>query len=189
MSFAFNKPNGGTFNILNTAPVSKFLSKDSGEDQQNGNININEDYSDSGIGVTDFRITAPTGYWVALYRMLVTVRDFGMFDSGSYGNGITLTNGIHFVNGVGDGSRPDFIVSEGVPIKVNPDWGAYCYDTRLSSYGTGNEQLAARWTFAKAGRPAILDGDIGEFTAIRVNDDLSGLVGHYFNIQGLIREK
>jgi len=189
MSFSFNKPDGNTFNILGSMPVFQFLSKAVDEDQGNGNVNVNGNYEDGELGLTDFKITAPEGYRIALYRMLVTVRDTGSFDSGSYGNSIMLTNGINLVNGVGDGSRPDFVITEGLPIKVNPDWGAYCFDTDLSNYGQGAEQLAARWTFAKMGRPVVLDGDIGEFAAIRVNDDLSDLLGHYFNVQGLKQKK
>lgn len=188
MSFSFQKPDGNTFNILATIPIFQFLSKDINEDQSNGNVNANGDYSDGGDGVTDFRITSTPGYWFALYRMIVTIRDVGTFDSGFYGNNIVLTNGIHFVNGANDG-RPEFSITQAVPIKTNPDWGVYCFDTKVSEQGQGTEQGKARWSFVKMGRPVILDGDVREYAAIRAHDNLSGLTGHYFNIQGLMHKK
>ena len=75
------------------------------------------------------------------------------------------------------------------PVKTNPDWGSYCYDASVSKYGTGIEQLLVRWTFNKLGRPIILDGDKSEEMGLILNDDFSGLEGHYFNMQGLLYPK
>ena len=185
------------FKILNRCPaVFQFLSSDPNEVQSNGFINAKGNYSDAGLGATDFCITAKPGEFLLLERMLVTVRDEGSFDSGFYGNSIVLTNGIRLLNGFKDSENnivETFDITEGLPIKTNPDWGAYCYDVTPSSYGQGDETLNVRWTFSKMGRPVILDGDakyqdqtgLREFACIRLNDDFTGLKGHYFQIQGV----
>jgi len=187
MSFGFSSVGFDTFNILGLQPVFKFLSKAEDGDQTNGNVNAKYNYSDGGLGLTKFKITAPDNHFLVLYRMIVTVRDGGSFDSGSYGNGITLTNGIKFY--VKDDTHQDDRIITTTPILTNPDWGIYCYDTVLSNYGSGDEQLSVRWTFAKGGRPVILDGDKNEEVGLILNDDFSGLKGHYFNMQGLLYPK
>ena len=47
---------------------------------------------------------------------------------------------------------------------------------------TTNETVLARFTFAKLGGPIELDK--GESVGVTFNDDLSGLIEHYFLIQG-----
>ena len=190
MHYNFDLKKPDPFDVLGTAILFKFASRGPNEEQQNGYININGDYSDASEGVTDFKITAMPGFFYTINRILVSVRDSGSFDSGSYGNGITLINGINIINGATINGTPiEYNITEPHPIKVNPDWGTYCYDSNISSYGSGNEQLNARWTLAHSGRPVILDGDIEEYIAVRVNDDLSGLVGQWIQAQGLISVK
>ena len=138
------------------------------------------DYSDTGMGQTDFYIEALSGEKLAVARVIIHVVDSGSFDSGSYGNAITLTNGIKFIyrrNGV------EFDVSDGFPIKTNVDWGRFCYDVSVSTYGQGNEALNARWTFSKYGNPLVLDS--GDSLILRLNDDFSGLVEHTFLFEGV----
>ncbi len=164
-----------------TTPVVQNLSNGPNEEQTNGFVNAIGDYSAS---VTDFKITAPAKHWILLYRLIPYVKDNGSFDSGSYGNGITLTNGIKIVNGA-DG-RPDFEITGDTPIKVNPDWNRFAgIDTALSEYGAGPETLNARWTFLRDSRFIILDGDLNEFVAIRLEDSFTGLLEHKFGIRGL----
>lgn len=172
------------FDTLNKAGVQyrvRFFSKDPDGDQSEANINMKGNYSDAGDGKTLFSIKAQPGEIIALYRVIATVRDGGSFDSGSYGNGIILTNGITFCY------KNNFVETcpTAVPIKTNPDWGIYCYDTLVSSYGSGDETLQARWTFAKMGIPFILDGDIGAEVGVYVHDDISGLVSQYVNAQAI----
>ena len=135
------------------------------------------DYS---VTPKDFYIEALEGERLSVARVIIHVVDSGSFDSGSYGNGITLTNGIQFIyerNGV------QFNVSNGFPIKTNVDWGRYCYDVNISTYGAGNEALNARWTFSKYGNPLILNK--GDKLILRLSDDFSGLVEHTFLFEGV----
>ena len=119
--------------------------------------------------------------WV-ISRLLVTVEDSGSFDSGNYGNGVVLTNGISVQ--VWDGSNVDLDLTDSHPIKTNVDYAHFCYDVAISSFGVGNEYLNARWTFAKAGKGILLDGDATERIAVALHDDFTGLVDHHFLIQG-----
>lgn len=131
-----------------------------------------------------FYIQPPAGTIYRLARMLVFVEDSGSFDSGSYGNGIVLTNGIEVR--VQDGSGTISDMTNGIPVKTNPHWKRLCYDAVRSNYGTGNESLGVRWTFTKAGQFIRLDGDSNERLEVLLEDDFSGLVAHNFLVQGYI---
>ena len=72
--------------------------------------------------------------------------------------------------------------TDGVPITTNGNLGRICYDVDIKGWGTGNEVLLARFTFEKCGYPLILEP--GEKLVINLSDDCSGLVDHYFLIQG-----
>lgn len=149
-----------------------------------GNINAVGDYLAS---LTEFAIAPPAGKVFSIARMIVTVRDTGSFDSGSYGNGLTLVNGISVEKRTGVVNGASSLVqslTDPVKIETNTDWGSYCYDIGVSNFGQGDEVMLVRWTFARAGVALRLDGDANEYLAVRLNDDFTGLVGHVFNMQG-----
>jgi len=139
-------------------------------------------YSETGDGETIFRIAPPANTIYYVSRMLVHVVDSGSFDSGSYGNAITLVNGIAMKLVNSGGLVQDML--DGVPIITNPDWARQCYDVSSSSYGSGNETLSVRWTFTKAGKFIALSGDNGDELQVVFHDDFSDLVAHYFQVQG-----
>jgi hypothetical protein len=117
-----------------------------------------------------------------LTRMLVYIRDTGSFDAEDYGNGITLTAGIEVF--IKDANGTIVNLTDSVPIMNNGSWSRICYDVNQESYGTGDEYLAARWTFAKAGQEISLDGSKGEYLEVQLRDNLSNLVEHRFTVQG-----
>lgn len=120
--------------------------------------------------------------YTEVHRLIVSVEDSGAFDAGAYGNNIALTNGISVFHINSDGYRNEFTNSK--PILKNADWAHYCYDVNLVGFGTGNDTLAVRWTFTKAGKPLILNK--GEVFGVQLNDDFTGLEQHLFHIQGYI---
>lgn len=131
----------------------------------------------------EFYIQAPIDTTYKLHRLIAYIEDFGTFDSGGYGNGSALTNGITLkVLDSDDSVLLD--LTDGIAVKQNGHWAKLCYDADHKSYGTGNEYLAVRWTFDKAGEAIILLA--GQRLVLTVNDDLSGLVEHTFLVQGLI---
>jgi len=131
-----------------------------------------------------FYIQPPAGSVYRIARMLVHVEDSGTIDSGKYGNGIVLTNGITVRSKDDTGVIVDYC--GGHPIIVNQHWAMMCYDVTRSNYGAGNEHLNARWTFSKSGQFMRLVGDNNERLEIVFNDDFTGLVAHHFTIQGYI---
>jgi hypothetical protein len=144
-------------------------------------------YSDVGLGVTDFMIAPAAGEVFQIERMIVSIEDTVGMDADSYGNGITLTNGIDVLvaNDTGDlwyWTQPNH------PITTNGEWAHYCYDAQLLGWGQGNEHIVVRWTFGKTGHPLVLNGNVGAKLIIRLNDDFSGLIDHGFLIQGVKRE-
>jgi len=132
---------------------------------------------------TDFYIEAPTavGSTYVIARMLVHIEDCNGLDTGAYGNGITLTNGIT-VTVKGEDGNTVLDMTDGVPIITNADWGRQCYDTMLSNYGAGNDYISVRWTFSKAGSPLVLNHR--HKLCVTLHDNFSGLVDHYFMVQG-----
>ncbi len=130
---------------------------------------------------TPFYIQPAANQTFYLARMLITVRDSGAFDAEEYGNGIALTNGIT-VTIHHDEHGELYDLTDGEPIKSNTDWGTRCYDVDVKTWGTGDEVLLGRWTFEKAGEPLVLNAP--RSLRVNLNDNLSGLVGHYFVVQG-----
>lgn len=139
------------------------------------------DYS---LAAQDFKITAPSAHQYEISRMIVSVEDTAGFQAAEYGNlGAALTNGISvLVTDAADATIID--LTDGAPVKTNAQWSSLCYDADLKTWGSGNELLAVRWTFAKAGAPIRLKP--GQSLVARLNDDFTGLVGHTFEVQGLI---
>lgn len=146
------------------------------------------DYSDAGLGKQAFIVKPPPGVVYYIARMIVSYKDDGDFDSGYYGNRVALLNGLDFwyrINGVNvlPSFRPPFY------IKTNTDWAAICYDSRVDTYGQGENQLTARFSFSRFGKYIRLDGDVGEEFVVYVHDDFTGLNAHKFLLQGFLQVK
>lgn len=116
-------------------------------------------------------------------RVIIFLEDDANFASGGYGGLATLGTGIsvdlYWKNGAVVTS-----LSGGINVKNNSDWARLCYDVDYDSFPAGNNYLHARWTFAKSGHPLALE--YGDEVRINMNDDLTGLVSHYFMFQGFI---
>jgi len=137
----------------------------------------------AGGSAETFFIAPPSDKKFVLSRMMVSIRDTGSMDSGLYGNGITITNGLTLKKKDGSGDILDML--DGLTIKTNGDWGRHCYDVSRSNFGSGDEYITVRWSFFRAGNKGInLSGAAGEFFELGLNDDFSGLVEHYYFIEG-----
>ncbi len=118
--------------------------------------------------------------FVVIYRMLILIGDSTAPAAGNYGDVATLTNGID-VEVEMNGTTVDLL--DGISIKSNLDWARQCYDVGLSSYGTGTNFITVRWTFERAGVPIPMYP--GDDLTVTINDDLTGLTDHYFQLQGV----
>ena len=146
---------------------------------RDGDTNMNGDGSTTPI---DYYIEALEGERLLIARLVIHVVDGGTFDSGSYGNGITLTNGMQAFyerNGV------KYNITDGYPIKTNVDWGRWCFDLSLSTFGSGNQSLNARWTLTNYGTPNGIILEEGDKLGIRVNDDMTDLIEQTIIAEGL----
>ena len=133
-------------------------------------------------GVERFKITCKSGIQkLNVHRMIVNIEDVGNFSAGAYGNAIVLSEGINVcVRNAADAVLVNLTGT--AKVQTNAQWGAYCHDVTLHSFGQGNNTLTVRWTFANMGKSISLSA--GEYLSIELNDDFSGLVHHNFMLQG-----
>ena len=120
-------------------------------------------------------------------RIMIFVEDTGIFGMEIYGAGSALTNGLTL--DVTDSAGSSIIDLTPVPIKSNGQWGAYCYDVRVDTWGVGDEALQARWTFTKFTNGAGIWLDDGAKLVLTANDTLTGLVSHRVTCQGFRQGK
>lgn len=143
-----------------------------------GTINANGNYA----APTRFYIQPAPGEIIYIARLIVTIEDTTGFQAEEYGNlGAALTNGITLQRSVNGVQTANYTPAT---IKTNADWGTYCYDVDLKSWGAGDEVILVRWTLQQSGVGVILNGDNLESLDIVLNDDLSGLITHFFVVQG-----
>ena len=129
-----------------------------------------------------FFIQPAAGTYYFLYRILFSVEDNGAPNAGFYGSNLTLTNGVILRSKTGAAEDTDF--TDGIPIKRNAEFGRLAYDSTPQSYGIGDNFVLCRFTFDKFGGPLVLKGDDSQSLEIALNDDFSGLTGHYFMVEG-----
>lgn len=122
-----------------------------------------------------FKYTAPEGYRAIINRIIIAIKDSGSIDSGLYGNGEALDNGVTFGIIDKNGVLIDDMTYQ-LPIKVNTDYQSYCHDVTLSSFGSGDSTLTARYTFTKDGAPITIES--GNSYAFFINDNLFDLSFH-----------
>ena len=147
-----------------------------------GTTNAVGNYSDAGDGATDFKLTAlNTSSYYILERVIISISDVGAFDSGAYGNAVTLTNGITV--DIQDADDVTIAPMTPFPIKTNGEWAAVCHDFTEQAFGQGDVYGTVRWTFSRA-VPGGIRIEPGESLVFTLNDDFSGLESHRFFVQG-----
>jgi hypothetical protein len=130
-----------------------------------------------------FKIAPAAGEVFRIHRLLVYIEDTAGMTSSEYGNlGSALPNGVQLR--IHNGTSTVLDLLDGVPVTVNGEWGGLCYDVALKSWGAGNDVLLVRWTFTNAGAPLRLDGDATEELQVLLDDNLTGLIHHRFQVQG-----
>ena len=144
-----------------------------------GSTDLNVDGSTTPV---IFKIVPTHGEILYLSRLLWYLRDTGSLDSGGFGNGPELTNGIDFgfyydVGLPSEGRYP----SQLEPITTNGGWAKYCGpDVVPLTFGSGDEILSCRYSFykdvglEKQEMPWLAHDRLEEFWLI-VQDDLTGI--------------
>ena len=159
-------------------PVYRFLDTNG---DGTGTKNATGNYA---AAATDFFIAPSTGERLYLARLIVLIEDgAAWFDSGDYGAiAGGLTNGV-VPKWVRNGTTHD--LTDGVPVTNNVEWAQLCYDVSLQTFGAGNSFLTVRWTFERRGAGLVLASPQDKFS-ITLNDDLTELVKHRFQVQGYV---
>ena len=135
--------------------------------------------SNGAVTPVTFKIVPEAGELVKIARIMIFVEDTGTFDSGDWGNAVTLTNGFNFKL-KRDGVTSDLL---GFSIKTTGEMSSICHDLDHRSFGSGNEFVSFRWTFTKAGTTVNLYND--DELQLVVNDDMTDLVKMYIHAQGV----
>lgn len=137
---------------------------------------------------TAFRVRAQPGEHLVIERMILELVCADFDDSGLYGTGPKLTNGIVLYVTDNDGTILYYLTDEDYPVSTNAEWAHQCFDFEIfdNRLPTGDEYAAARWTFAKTGKPVELLP--GWSLNVLCQDDLrtvtTGLTEHGFNMHG-----
>jgi len=159
----------------NTRIVSELLTKDADQTTKNANV-------DGSVTPAEFILKpSASGFLgdVLIARLIVLIEDNGNITANDYGAVPTLATGVR-VQHRSDSDTID--LDGGLGVTSNADWARLCYDITEHSFGSGNNFVTARWTFSRSGRFLELEND--EELVVTIGDDLTGLVSHYFMVQG-----
>jgi hypothetical protein len=133
---------------------------------------------------TDFKIVPTSGQTLLIERMIVNIRDNGVLTADGYGAGAALTNGVSIAVKDSGGVVQD--ITDGIKVKLNAQWGRQNYDIKATDFGAGDNFVLDRWSFFKAGDPLVVDGRLGQYFAVTLNDDFSFLVDHTFYVNAKV---
>jgi hypothetical protein len=143
-----------------------------------GNKVANGNYSGA---AEDFYIQPAQGETFVILHLGVVIHDSGTFGSDDYGAILSgLTNGVQVLV-TDSGGSTILDLCDGVNVKTNYEWGRFCDDVQLPTFG-GAGVMFVRCKLFEAGRTIVLKDQ--ERLIVRLNDDLTGLSGHQFSIQG-----
>lgn len=122
-------------------------------------------------------LSAISGELHVIMRILVFVQSASNLDKTKYGAS-ALTNGIVItVKNADDAVIHTFNPQ---PIKMLSHWGLLVGPDVTD----GQKTAEIRWTLDKAGEPLALKS--GEYLSVNVQDTLTGLTGHIFQVQGYV---
>jgi hypothetical protein len=147
----------------------------------NGAKNANGNYA---LAPEEFYIIPAAGEVFLLNQFTVYIEDTNDFRGDFYGDTAPLSSGIDMKIQVAfgfGGSIFDFLDKE--PIKTVNDWLKHGFKVDYDITGFGNRAMAATYNFTASGKPAVIR-DNQKF-AVTVQDNLTGLVAHYFSIRGV----
>lgn len=166
-------------------PVVEYLHKQPGDVSDPDYINATGDYS---LTPTEFEISAFNDSDVYITSITVYVEDAGNLDANAYGNGITLTNGIVFKidrGGIG------LIFTSAPAVFTNAHYSRqFNSPLMLNDFGVGNQSYTVALEFSiDSSLPIMLREGTDDRFYFELNDDFTGLEGHYFVMNGYLVNK
>jgi len=144
-----------------------------------GTKNANGDYSSV---AQDFKITTQPNISSNLIQALnIHIRDGSALSANEYGNVAALTNGVSVK--IHNASNVAVIdLTDGIPVKSNAGWSRGAFNMRADDFGSGDNFISAQWHFNDPGSWMSLP--TGYSLRVHLNDNLSGLIDHYFFVTG-----
>lgn len=139
---------------------------------------------DGSITPVRFSITPPPGNVYRIAKFMMYIQDTGTFDTGFWGNNITMVNGIQFITTRGGVDRE--VLKH--PIRTSGDLAELTFNVRHENFGSGDEFLVSEWKIAELGQFFRLDGDNNDSFSVTINDDLTNLNHQQVMAQGYIEE-
>jgi len=176
-------PNWGIFANRPPSPFGGHLTDDG---TLTGNRAMNGDYSDAGLGETDFWFEVPNGFNFALSAVYVRYCMNGAPDKADYADiADGLTNGLLF-----SARRSGVTTALGPPIKTNAEWVFAATRVSHAGYEPGIAQSDV-WTFSTDivsvfGAPDIFYGAQNDRYICTVHDDLSDIDCHEIYVYGTV---
>lgn len=134
----------------------------------------------------EFCVTAPSGYAYIVHALTITYAVTGKLDSGGYGNGSALTNGVAVYEKNPDGSVKRDATFQ-LPIKSNVTWSAYSFNSSSLTFGSGDESLSFKYDFIDDSAPIVLSP--GQSYCLKVQDDLSAVCNNHYARVGMVKVK
>lgn len=142
---------------------------------------VNANVDGSGTPV-DFLLRNTTSKTMEFHRMVVQCLDGANPSADNFGDlGAPLGNGIRILL-LDDSDVIQQDITDGEPIKFNAQWAGLCFDVQLSGFGSGDDAINSRFTFANSGAPVMVP--VGWAFAVRIQDDLQQITRLTFNCQG-----
>jgi hypothetical protein len=146
-----------------------------------GTVHATGNYS---VTPLKLKITPPEGKVYRIHSLMLVVEDNGGFNSGYYGNGIVVTNGISIkLRDELDNVVSDF--TNGEPIKTTGLMAHFFDRLEYINYGTGDEVVRAIINFQES-MGDFVELRYGESLEANFSDNFTGLIHHDLVAQGYI---
>lgn len=130
-----------------------------------------------------YKVAPASGVMYFINRVNIYIEDNGQFRGDRYGGSASLENGIDIT--IHNGSGSIFRYTKKV-IQLIGEWNLLAgIDMFYTAFASGNDLAPVRWSLDKSGGPLELDGNEGEFMQIKTQDDMSNLVSHIAQAQGM----
>lgn len=133
----------------------------------------------------EWYVEAAAGETLVFKRIMISYEDTSGMQANEYGNlGSALSNGIE-MKVYDDSGNVKSDLTDGVPIKTNAQWANLAGpDTDVKAWGASptDQLFIVRFTFSKFSDGIKLYP--GWKYVVHLNDDVRGLITHYFILQG-----
>lgn len=149
----------------------------------NGNTNMAVDGSTTPVS---FKLQPPQDQIIRVASWFIYIEDEKGFNVTDYAALNTpLTNGMTVNAKIGgkEGQMFNF------PIKAISDILSVTYEVKLNTFGNDNDVLVAEIDFTKFGQYVRLDGSLGDYLEVVINDDLTELGSQYVTANGYFEDK